>query len=599
MQRHGGQILVDQLVRFGVRRVFSVPGESFLAALDGLHDAQIDNIVCRQEGGVAMMAEAYGKMTGQPGIAFVTRGPGATNASAGIHIAMQDSTPMILFVGQIRAEDRDREAFQEVDYKSMFGSIAKWVTEVNHTERLPEYIARAFNVATAGRPGPVVLALPEDMLSAMVDVPDCHGPMVELAPTLATVAEDAMHWLCQFERPLVVVGGPHWSHEAAGHLATFAEVQNLPVTLGFRRQDYLDNRHPNYAGDLNVGINPKLARRMRDADALLVIGSRLGDIETQGYSLIDPAKPHLAICHVHADPNEHGHVYAPDIAVTSDAVSFTRALAQLPASGADWSDWTQSARTDYLEWIKPQETPGDVKLEQIVAWLSANLPEDAILTNGAGNYAGWLHRYFTFKQYGTQLAPTSGSMGYGFPAAISASLEHPSRTVVCLAGDGCFQMTCNELSTAAQHGATPIVIVVNNGRYGTIRMHQEKHYPGRVSGTMLANPDFAALARAYGGHGETVTKTADFPTAFERAGSCGTFAVIELQVSPDALSTGTTLSGLAASSEHSKTCPECGHVFQGNGWDGIDAHWKSKHDDVMPYKDAWPLLKSGMYKPVS
>ena len=541
MQRHGGKILVDQLVALGVRRVFSVPGESFLAALDGLYDAGIDNIVCRQEGGVAMMAEAYGKMTGQPGVAFVTRGPGATNASAGIHIAMQDSTPVVLFVGQIRAEDRDREAFQEVDYRAMFGGLCKWVTDVNHTHRLPEYIARAFSVATSGRPGPVVLALPEDMLSAMADAVDTPGPLIELAPTLSTVAQDALHWLSGFDRPLVVVGGPHWSPEAAEDLAAFAQTQNLPVALGFRRQDYLDNRHPNYAGDLNVGVNPKLAQRVRDADALLVIGSRLGDIETQGYTLVDPADPHCAILHVHADPSEHGHVYHPDIAVTSDAVSFVRALSRLPACGSEWSDWTSAARADYDTWKTPHETPGDVKLERIITWLSDTLPEDTILTNGAGNYAAFLHRYFVFKGYGTQLAPTSGSMGYGFPAAISASLEHPDRMVVCLAGDGCFQMTLNELSTAAQHGATPITIVVNNGRYGTIRMHQEKHYPGRVSGTQLSNPDFAALARAYGGHGETVTKTDDFAAAFERAKASGTFAVIELKVSEKALSTTLTL----------------------------------------------------------
>ncbi|MCF2871779.1 thiamine pyrophosphate-binding protein [Octadecabacter sp. G9-8] len=545
MQRHGGKILVDQLVALGVRRVFSVPGESFLAALDGLYDVGIDNIICRQEGGVAMMAEAYGKMTGQPGVAFVTRGPGATNASAGIHIAMQDSTPMVLFVGQIRAQDRDREAFQEVDYKAMFGGLAKWVTEVNQTERLPEYIARAFNVATSGRPGPVVLALPEDMLSAMADVADTPGPLIELAPTFSSVAQDALHWLSGFDRPLVVVGGPHWSAQAATDLAAFAQTQNLPVALGFRRQDYLDNRHLNYVGDLNVGINPKLAQRVRDADALLVIGSRLGDIETQGYTLVDPADPHCAILHVHADPGEHGHVYHPDVAVTADAVSFTRALSRLPACGTDWADWTKAARADYDAWKTPQDTPGDVKLEQVIAWLSDNLPDDAILTNGAGNYAAFLHRYFVFKGHGTQLAPTSGSMGYGFPAAISASLEHPDQTVVCLAGDGCFQMTLNEMSTAAQHGATPITIVVNNGRYGTIRMHQEKHYPGRVSGTQLTNPDFAALALAYGGHGETVTKTADFPAAFNRAQNSGKHAVIELLVSEDALSTSLTLSGLA------------------------------------------------------
>ena len=544
--RHGGKILVDQLVRFGVQRVFSVPGESFLAALDGLHDVAIDNIVCRQEGGAAMMAEAYGKLTGQPGVLFVTRGPGATNASAGIHIAHQDSTPMVVFVGQIRRSDRHREAFQEVDYTQMFGGLAKWVAEVNQTERLPEYIARAFNVATSGRPGPVVLALPEDMLSALANATDTAQNPSTLVPNWSAAAAETLRWLSDFERPLVIVGGPHWSSDAANDLAQFSTVQRLPVALGFRRQDYLDNRCPNYAGDLNVGMNPKLAQRVRDADALLVIGSRLGDIETLGYSLIDPANPHCAIAHVHADLAELSRVYRPDLSIVADAPSFVRALADLPNTGTDRSAWVKSARADYDAWISPQETPGDVKLEQVIKTLSDILPDDAILTNGAGNYAAWLHRYFVYKTYGTQLAPTSGSMGYGFPAAISASIEHPDKTVVCLAGDGCFQMTLNELSTAAQYGAMPIVIVVNNGRYGTIRMHQEKTYPGRVSGTMLANPDFSALARSYGGHGETVTQTADFVNAFARAKASQTFALIELKVDEDALSTSLTLSGLAA-----------------------------------------------------
>ena len=546
MLRHGGKILSDQLAIHGVRRVFSVPGESFLAALDGLYDSDIQNIVCRQEGGAAMMAEAYGKMTGQPGIAFVTRGPGATNAAAGVHIAMQDSTPMILFVGQIDRGHRDREAFQEVDYRRVFGGLAKWATEVDQIERLPEYIRRAFAVACAGRPGPVVLALPEDMLSSSADVPDCGPPLVELSPTYAGVAADALEWLAGFARPLMVVGGPHWSAQTAADLAAFAQTQNLPVALGFRRQDYLDNRHPNYVGDLNVGVNPRLAQRIRDADALLIVGSRFGDIETQGYTLVEPAAPRQAILHVHADADELGRVYRPDLCVTADAVPFVRALSRLPACGADWSDWTRAARADYQWWATPQESPGDAKQEQIIAWLSANLPEDAILTNGAGNYAAWLHRYFTYKGFRTQLAPTSGSMGYGFPAAVSASIEYPDRTVVCLAGDGCFQMTLNEMSTAVQHGAKPIVVVMNNGRYGTIRMHQEKHYPGRVSGTALANPDFAALARAYGGHGEKVEKTADFAAAFGRAKAAGTLVVIEVVVDPEALSTGQTLSGARA-----------------------------------------------------
>lgn len=548
--RHGGRILADQLAIFGVRRVFSVPGESFLAALDGLYDSAIANVVCRQEGGAAMMAEAYGKMTGQPGVAFVTRGPGAANASAGIHIARQDSTPMILFVGQIDTAHRDREAFQEVDYRAVFGGLAKWVAEVERVERLPEYIGRAFHVATSGRPGPVVLALPEDMLSAVADVADHPGPGAVLAGDLGGAATAIMDRMAQAARPMVVVGGPHWSAQAATDLARFAEAQVLPVAAGFRRQDYLDNRHGNYAGDLNVGINPALAQRMREADCLLVLGSRLGDIETQGYANPDPAQPGKTIIHVHADPDEPGHVYAPALSVTAAAPAMVSALAALAPSGADrganWGAWTRAARDDYDAWVTPLESPGAVKLEEVVRWLSGNLPDDAILTNGAGNFAAWLHRYFTYKVYRTQLAPTSGSMGYGFPAAVSAALEYPHRTVVCLAGDGCFQMTLNEMSTAVQHGAKPIVVVVNNGRYGTIRMHQERHYPGRVSGTMLTNPDFAALARAYGGYGEVVEHTGDFPGAFARARAAGTVAVIDLKVDPEALSTGQTLSGARA-----------------------------------------------------
>jgi acetolactate synthase-1/2/3 large subunit len=544
--RHGGQILADQLKAQGVTRVFSVPGESFLALLDGLHDSGIANIVCRHEGGAAMMAEAQGKMTGRPGICLVTRGPGATNASAGVHVARQDSTPMILLVGQIETGHRDREAFQEIDYRAVFGGLAKWVAEIDDTARIPEYIARAFRVATSGRPGPVVLALPEDMLSASVDVPDRAGPIPDARPDLSAPARAAMELLATAERPLVVVGGPHWSAEAARDLARFAEAHALPVALGFRRQDYLDNRHPSYAGDLNVGVNPRLAQRLRDADALLVIGSRLGDIETQGYTLLSPQSHGKRLIHAHPDADEPGRVWATDLAITARAPDLVAALAALNAPARRWPDWTAAARADYDWWTTPVTSPGAVKQEQVIRWLSEHLPEDAILTNGAGNYAAWLHRYFTYKQFRTQLAPTSGSMGYGFPAAIAASLEHPGRTVICLAGDGCLQMTLNEMSTAIQHGATPIVIVVNNGRYGTIRMHQEKHYPGRVSGTMLANPDFAALARAYGGHGETVRDGADFPEAFARARAAGTLAVIELVVDEEALGTALTLSAARA-----------------------------------------------------
>ncbi|MEL6683833.1 MAG: thiamine pyrophosphate-binding protein [Pseudomonadota bacterium] len=543
MIRHGGKILSDQLVKLGVERVFSVPGESFLAALDGLYDSGIPNIVCRQEGGAAMMAEAYGKMTGKPGVCFVTRGPGATNASAGVHIAMQDSTPMVLFVGQIDNRQTDRETFQEVDYKQVFGGLAKWVAQVNDTDRLPEYVGRAFRVAMSGRPGPVVLALPENMLSAQADVPDLAIPSLMSQPLSQSAAQAILHELAPSERPLIVAGGPHWSAQAQADLQVFAETQQVPIAVGFRRQDYMDNHHANYAGDLNVGINPKLAQRVRDCDCLILLGTRFGDIETQGYTLVDPANPGKRIVHVHADADELGRVYTPDVAINATAPAILRQLANMKHAG-QWASWTAEARADYESWLMPQESPGALKQEEVITWLSDHLPDDAIVTNGAGNYAAWLHRYFVYKQYGTQLAPTSGSMGYGFPAAISASIAHPDRTVVCLAGDGCFQMTCNEMSTAVQHGAKPIVIVMNNGRYGTIRMHQEKTYPGRVSGTALVNPDFAAFARAYGGHGELVTKSEDFPDAFARAQAAGTVAVIACQVDEEALATTLSLRDL-------------------------------------------------------
>ena len=541
--RHGGKILSDQLTKLGVRRVFSVPGESFLAALDGLHDSEIENVVCRQEGGAAMMAEAYGKMAGQPGVCFVTRGPGATNAAAGVHIAMQDSTPMVLFVGQIDNRLTDRETFQEVDYRAMFGTVAKWVAQVDTTDRLPEYIARAFRVAMSGRPGPVVLALPENMLSAGSDVPDFVGlaaAPVDINPRAAVPMIEA---LAKADRPLIVVGGPHWSPEAQVALQDFAAKMDVPVAASFRRQDYIDNRHPTYCGDLNVGINPALAERVRQADCVLLLGTRFGDIASQAYTLIDPARPDKTILHVHADAGEIGRIYGADHAWVAPADQAVIALRDV-AIDARHGTWVAQCRADFDAWQTPKQSPGAVKQEDVIRWLSDTLPEDAILTNGAGNYAAWLHRYFTYKGYGTQLAPTSGSMGYGFPAAISAALEHPDRTVVCLAGDGCFQMTCNEASSAIQHGAAPIVIVMNNGRYGTIRMHQEKTYRGRVSGTDLASPDYAALARAYGGHGETVTIGGDFAAAFERAKASGSLAIIECVLDPDVMSPSQSLSDL-------------------------------------------------------
>ena len=542
--RHGGQILVDQLKLHGVRRVFSVPGESFLAALDGLYESGIQNVVCRQEGGAAMMAEAHGKLTGAPGVAFVTRGPGATNASSGIHVARQDSTPMVLFVGQIARGHRDREAFQEVDYRRFFAPLAKWAAEVEEITRLPEYIARAFRTAQTGRPGPVVLALPEDMLSGAAEVPDLPpAPLPHQAVDPADARAIAAH-LAAAARPLVIVGGPGWCAEAAADLSRFAEAQDLPVAVTFRRQDYMDNDHHCYAGDLGVGMNPALARRLRDADCLLVLGSRLGDVPTGGYEFIDPAAPGKTILHVHPDPDEPGRVYRPDLSVAASAPAMLAALNGLPAAALDRAAWRQAARADYEAWQTPVDLPGAVKMAAVVRWLAENLPDDAILTNGAGNYAAFLHRHFRFRRFGTQLAPTSGSMGYGLPAAVAAKLEHPDRTVVCLAGDGCFQMTGNEFSTAMQHGANIVVIVANNGIYGTIRMHQERHYPARVSGTALANPDFAALARAYGGHGEVVEDQAAFAGAFERAAAAGVPAIVELRLDPEALSTGQTLSAI-------------------------------------------------------
>lgn len=549
MAQHGGRILADQLKIQGVRRVFSVPGESFLAALDGLYEAGIPNIVCRHEGGAAMMAEAFGKLTGQPGVVFVTRGPGATNASSGLHVARQDSTPMVVFVGQIARGDRDREAFQELDYRRFFGPLVKWVAEVDQTERLPEYISHAFHVASSGRPGPVVLALPEDMLSAAVDVPDIAAPSRIAAEASETAVAAIREALADTRRPLVVAGGPHWSPEAGARLARFAESYDLPVAVSFRRQSYMDNRHPNYVGDLGVGMNPKLGARLAEADLVLALGTRLGDTATNGYSLLDPAAPGPRIVHVHADPDELGRVWRPDPGIALPAPAMLEALVRAPGRPGPWSDWTAAARAEYEAWSSPKETPGAVKMEQVIAWLSAQLPEDAILTNGAGNYAAFLHRYFRFKRPGTQLAPTSGSMGYGFPAAISAKLEHPDRPVICLAGDGCFQMTLNEMSTAVQHGANVVVIVANNGRYGTIRMHQEKTYPERVSGTDLANPDYPALARAYGGDGVVVAEQSEFPAAMAQALAADRPFVIELRLDPEALATGLTLSEARAIGE--------------------------------------------------
>ncbi|MFB2532854.1 thiamine pyrophosphate-binding protein [Paracoccus sp. p3-h83] len=546
--RHGGQILVDQLRLHGVTRVFSVPGESFLAVLDGLHGSGIANIVCRHEGGAAMMAEASAKLTSRPGICLVTRGPGATNASAGVHVARQDSTPMILFIGQIARDDRDREAFQEVDYRQMFGGLAKWVAQIDTTARIPEYVARAFDVAMSGRPGPVVLSLPEDMLSARADTPDLPPAPPVIAGISAAQVDAVAEALAAASQPLLIPGGSIWTADDAANLARLAQGWGLPVAVPFRRQGHLDNRLPNYVGDLGVGMNPKLGQALRRADCVVSLGSRLGDTLTGGYDLMAPRAAGRRIVQVHPDPDQIGVLWRADPGIAACPRALLAALADRPAPRR-WDDWTASLRADYLDWQKPRPTPGAVRLEEVVQHLSDHLPEDAILTNGAGNFAAFLHRYFTYKGPGTQLAPTSGSMGYGLPAAIAAALTLPGRTVVCLAGDGDVQMTLNELSTAAQHGARLVLIVANNGRYGTIRMHQEKTYPARVSGTDLANPDFAALARAYGGQGEVVADGADFPAALDRALAAPGVALIELRLDPEALSTGMTLSEARAAGQ--------------------------------------------------
>ena len=532
--RHGGKILVDQLKIQRVKRVFCVPGESYLAALDGLYESGIETIVGRQEGGVVMMAEAHGKLTGTPGVAFVTRGPGATNASAGVHVAFQDSTPMILFVGQVASDQRDREAFQEVDYRQMYGPLAKWVAEIDRIDRIPEYVSRAFHVAVSGRPGPVVLSLPEDMLSARADVLDALPANPAQQMVCDEVIREVIDCLKRAQRPFVIVGGSGWSTDAARNLGKFVGALGLPVGASFRCQDYLDNRHPNYVGDVAIAPNPELAEQVQNSDCLLILGARLGEMTSSGYTLFDVPNPKQGLIHIHADADEIGRVYRPEFGLVCRAADFLARAVGLTKGITQQSPAV--ARKSYETWQEPSPTPGAVKMEQVIHHLSQVLAEDAIIANGAGNYAAWLHRYFCYKSYRTQLAPTSGSMGYGLPAAVAAKLNHPDREVICLAGDGCFQMTMQEFGTAVQYGAKIIVIVVNNGVYGTIRMHQQRDYPNRPSGTTMLNPDFATLATCYGCSGEVVTKTQDFEAAFARAQASETSTIIELRTDPAAVS---------------------------------------------------------------
>jgi acetolactate synthase-1/2/3 large subunit len=535
--RTGAQILIDQLKIHGADTVFCVPGESYLAALDAMHDANsIRLVVCRQEGGAAMMADAYGKLTGRPGIVFATRGPGACNASSGVHVAMQDSTPLILFVGQVGRGMRGREAFQEVDYRQMFGSMVKWADEIDDPRRVPELVSRAFHVATSGRPGPVVLALPEDMLTEECEAEDARPyARVEPHPGPAEMQAFAAA-LKASQRPLLLLGGSQWDADAVAAIERFAAANKLPVCCGFRRQDRFGNAHPCYAGDVGLGVNPKLAARIRESDLLIAVGARLGEATSSGYSLFDIPVPKQRLVHVHPDPEELGRVYSPFLAINASPRAFAAALGALaPVADPPWAASAAAAHADYLAWQEPVRSPGELQMAEIVRWLSEHLPEDAIICNGAGNFTTWVHRFYRYRKFGTQLAPTSGSMGYGFPASVAAKLAYPGREVVCVAGDGDFLMTGQELATVMQNDARLIVLVVNNGMYGTIRMHQERHYPARVVGTALHNPDFVALARAYGAHAELVARTADFAPAFARARASGKPALLELKLDPEAL----------------------------------------------------------------
>ncbi|MGX1108381.1 MULTISPECIES: thiamine pyrophosphate-binding protein [Bradyrhizobium] len=538
--RTGGRILIDQLVAQGVERVTCVPGESYLAALDALHDTPIDVVICRAEGGAAMMAEAYGKLTGRPGICFVTRGPGSTNAAHGVHIAMQDSTPMILFVGQVDTGMREREAFQELDYKAVFGTMAKWAVEIDRPDRIPELVARAFRVALQGRPGPVVISLPENMLTEAAAVAD--APKVEPAATWPAPAdlERLGSMLAGARAPIVVLGGSAWTAEAAKGIARFAERFDLPVTTSFRRASLFDADHSHYAGDLGIGPSPKLRDRITGADVILLIGGRMSEMPSSSYTLLDIPVPSQKLIHVHPGAEELGRVYQPALAIQATPAAFAAAVETMkPAAAPVWKGEAAKAHADYLAWTdKPRELPGSFQYGEVVTWLRDRLPKDAIVCNGAGNYAGWIHRHHRFHAFAAQLAPTSGSMGYGVPAAVMAKRHHPDRVVVAFAGDGCFLMNGQEFATAVQYDAPLIVVVIDNAQYGTIRMHQERDYPGRVVGTQLKNPDFALYAKAFGGHGERVERTEDFAPAFERALASGKPAILHCLVDQRALSVG-------------------------------------------------------------
>ncbi|NHF72418.1 thiamine pyrophosphate-binding protein [Paracoccus xiamenensis] len=541
MIRNGGQLLVESLIALGARKGFGVPGESYLAVLDALHDTagKLDFVLCRNEGGAAFMAAAWGKLTGSPGLCFVTRGPGVTNASIGIHTAMQDSAPMIVFVGQVGTDMKGREAFQEIDYRAVFGTMAKWAVEIDDVTRIPEILGRAWVTATTGRPGPVVIALPEDMLTSLTNAAPLTGParIAEPAPSPEAVTE-ARAMLAAAQRPLILMGGCNWTQEGQAALQGFAEASDIPVVAAFRYQDQFDNFSSCYAGEAGVGMPPHVRALIVDADLILAINTRFGEMTTDGYTLLNVPVPAQKLIHVHGSDREIGKIYQPTLGIHAGPNAFVAALS--PVSG-DWAAWRESARTAWLASLNAPAQPSPVDMVAVTAHLRDVLPDDAILTNGAGNFTVWPNKFFAYGPKARLLAPQSGAMGYGLPAAIAAQLAHPDRVVVCFAGDGDFQMNCQELGTAMQAGAQPIVLILNNGIYGTIRAHQERGYPGRVSGTTLQNPDFIGLARAYGFHAEKVDSTDAFPAAFARAMGSPTGAVLDLNISPEALTPRQTL----------------------------------------------------------
>jgi acetolactate synthase-1/2/3 large subunit len=543
--RSGGEILVDALRLHGIDTVFCVPGESYLAALDALYGArnQIRLVTCRQEGGAGYMAEAYGKFTGRPGVCFVTRGPGACNASIAVHTAMQDSTPLVLFVGQVERTAAGREALQEVDHRRMFAPLAKLALQIDDPARIPELVHHALRTATSGRQGPVVVALPVDMLTETARVADgkAYAP-VRPHPGAAELAR-LRALLEAAERPVMLLGGSGWHGSAHADIAAFAAANRLPVAVSFRRQDLFDNDHELYIGDLSSSVDPKLVARVKESDLLLVVGARLGQMTTRDYTTVEAPVPRQTLVHVYPEASELGRVFQPDLAIASGMAEFAAAARALaPVDGSRWQAWAEAGRADHLATREPDPVPGAVDMPAIMATLRDAVPADTVITIDAGNFSGWPQRYWRFRAHPSELGPTVGAMGYAVPAGIAAKLAAPERTVVCFVGDGGFLMTGHELATAHQHGAAPIVIVVNNGSYGTIRMNQESDYPDRVIGSELINPDFAALARAYRAHGETVARTEDFAPALSRALAAGTAAVIEIRLDVEVITTRTMLS---------------------------------------------------------